>query len=53
VRHQACVRFAEGVVQLPQHIDPNLDVLPLRLTHLPLGRRREMTEIAILNPDQV
>ena len=53
MRHQPGVGLAERVIQLPQHADPDLDILPLRLSHLPLGRRWKVAQIAILNTDQV
>ena len=53
MRHQPGIGFTEPVVQLPQHIDPDLDVLPLRLTHLPFGGRWKMTEVPVLDADQI
>lgn len=53
VCHQPGVVLAECVVKPPQHVDPDLDVLPLRLTDLALRGRRKMGEIAVLLADQV
>lgn len=51
--HQRGVVLADSVVKPPQHVDPDLDVLPLRLTDLALRGRRKMGEIAVLLADQV
>ena len=44
---------SSGVVELAQHVHPDLDVLALRLAHLTLRRRGQVAQVAVLDPDQV
>ena len=50
---QPGICLGQGGVATAQHVDPDLDILPLLAAHLPFGRRRQVSQVAVLNADQV
>ena len=53
MRHQACVVIVVGAVAPKKDVDPDLDVLALRLTNLTLRGRGQISQIAVLDTDQI
>ena len=53
MRHQARVGLTACTVQLQKYVDPDLDVLPLRLAHLTFRGLGQMAQVAILDADQI
>ncbi len=53
MRHHPGFRLRHRRVAATQHRDPDLDVLTLRAAHLAFGRGREVSQVAVLDSDQI
>jgi hypothetical protein len=53
VSHESRVVLVEFAVETSEHVDPDLDVLTLRLAHLAFGRGGQVPQVAVLDADEV
>ena len=53
VRHQPRVGLGESGLELAHHAHPYLHVLALRSAHLLFGGGRQMSEVAVLNANEI
>ena len=53
VRHQAGVGLGKSRLELAQYAHPHLHILALGPAYLPFGGGWQISEVAVLNPDEI